>query len=277
MVDVDQESFELFPTDDQTEETNHLTAVETTDAPEVIRTEKSLASASSEITVHSNSVQVGGRTFANGEHVTIWNRSEKRKIAGNAAPLGRNLETYLRKHPDCEVYDGQNLEYEKNRRGDKIQSTGLGAHIAIWNRLEKRKIAGNAAPLQKNLHTYLAKHPDCEVYTSQDKRQAKEKAASRSQASRATPIHRPAPPAEVAQSASPPTQNFMPMDPWLVGVEGDIEVVANDEELDESAFLEAMDEEEDTLQSLDLESGVGFSPSYYFSVGPTAGMSSIEG
>ncbi|GJD11781.1 hypothetical protein Gasu2_59070 [Galdieria sulphuraria] len=46
------------------------------------------------------------------ERVIIWNRKYRRKVGGNAAPFRRNLAAYLQKHPDCEVYCGQDLYKE---------------------------------------------------------------------------------------------------------------------------------------------------------------------
>jgi hypothetical protein len=117
--------------------------------------------------------------YADGDHVTIWNRIEKRKIAGNAAPLGKNLQKYLDLHPDCEVYHVQDHELSGSRSGRKRQRgegemAAAGDHVAIWNKKEQRKIAGNAAPLLKNLVSYLAKRPDCEPYDFQDQELKKE-------------------------------------------------------------------------------------------------------
>uniref|UniRef100_A0A7S0G0Q7 BRK domain-containing protein n=1 Tax=Rhodosorus marinus TaxID=101924 RepID=A0A7S0G0Q7_9RHOD len=99
------------------------------------------------------------------EHVTIWNRIEFRKIAGNAAPLRRNLDKYLSKHPECEVYRGQEKILEQSG------VTKQNEHVPIWHKLDRRKVTGNAAPLRKNVELYLSKHPNCEVYTGQDKMQ----------------------------------------------------------------------------------------------------------
>eukprot|EP00173_Palmaria_palmata_P003044 Plantae.Rhodophyta-Palmaria_palmata.ctg3163.p1 GENE.Plantae.Rhodophyta-Palmaria_palmata.ctg3163~~Plantae.Rhodophyta-Palmaria_palmata.ctg3163.p1 ORF type:complete len:394 (-),score=82.81 Plantae.Rhodophyta-Palmaria_palmata.ctg3163:328-1470(-) len=111
--------------------------------------------------------------FGDNEHVTIWNRIECRKIAGNAAPLGRNVYKYLDQHADCEVYYNQDKAGPGERSAKKkrlLEGDAIfaGDHVPIWNRRLCRKIAGNAAPLHKNLDAYLAKRPDCERYTFQD-------------------------------------------------------------------------------------------------------------
>ncbi|PXF47045.1 hypothetical protein BWQ96_03122 [Gracilariopsis chorda] len=114
-----------------------------------------------------------GMRFNDMEHVRVWNREEKRKIAGNAAPLGKNIERYLREHQECEVYTGQDISDKQERKASGLQypsALSAGDHVTVWNRVEKRKIAGNAAPLVKNLEAYLRKNPNCEVYNLQDRR-----------------------------------------------------------------------------------------------------------
>eukprot|EP00301_Raphidiophrys_heterophryoidea_P006258 c12541_g1_i2.p1 GENE.c12541_g1_i2~~c12541_g1_i2.p1 ORF type:complete len:204 (-),score=46.73 c12541_g1_i2:32-604(-) len=41
--------------------------------------------------------------------------------------------------------------------------------ITIWNKAERRKVSGNAAPKSKNLRSYLDSNPHCEVFVDQDR------------------------------------------------------------------------------------------------------------
>lgn len=56
------------------------------------------------------------------EHVSVWNRRERRKIAGNAAPLRRNLVKYLETHPNCEIYVAQDGKIQKKKKSRVVYS-----------------------------------------------------------------------------------------------------------------------------------------------------------
>lgn len=109
---------------------------------------------------------MGGAGAIDDKRITVWNRMTKRKIAGKAAPMSRNLENYLRKNPDCEVYTGQDAHVTPEEKKAIIAAQN---RIAIWNKATRKRISGNAAPREAKLAEYLRKHPECEVYSGQDK------------------------------------------------------------------------------------------------------------
>lgn len=61
------------------------------------------------IRVQSAAVRPGGAIPSGNERTVMWNVTKKLKVCGMAAPMQKNLAEYLRTHPECEVYDGQDL------------------------------------------------------------------------------------------------------------------------------------------------------------------------
>merc|ERR1711977_369659 len=99
--------------------------------------------------------------------VTMWNTRELRKVSGNAAPMEKNVQEYIRLHPEMEVFVAQDQVLGQDQLASKARLSAR--RVPIWNRKENRVCSGNAAPLERNLFEYLRKHPDCEVYTDQGK------------------------------------------------------------------------------------------------------------
>ena len=58
------------------------------------------------------------------ERITIWNNKKKSKTFGMNAPMRKNLEEYLRTHPQCEVYTDQ----------DKDMVETLCVHVCVRTR-----------------------------------------------------------------------------------------------------------------------------------------------
>ena len=84
--------------------------------------------------------------------VTLWNTTTKRKIAGKAAPMEKNLQDYLQKHPECELYNGQDKLLSPEEKRDLIAAQN---RISIWNTDIQKRISGNAAPTERKLAEYL--------------------------------------------------------------------------------------------------------------------------
>jgi len=93
---------------------------------------------------------------AAGKRVTIWNWREQRKLSGNSAPFKKNLQDYLRKHPDWEEYAGQDKdENGKKNFAPKKRKTVEGKDIpdSGTEMVKGRKIKGNESPLQPVMPT----------------------------------------------------------------------------------------------------------------------------
>ena len=121
------------------------------------------------------------------ERATLWHPILKRKLSGTAAPKKKNLHAYFQRNPAWELYNHQDLYVTQEEKRKIIDAE---KRITIWNRVTKRRTsglvpigagsvlgrlltdtlaAGNAAPREAKLESYLKSHPDCEVYNCQDR------------------------------------------------------------------------------------------------------------
>jgi len=140
-------------------------------------TAKAESSSSSPAAAGTSSDAVAATTtkLESGRRVPLWNVVYRRRISGNSAPMEQNLEKYLKRHPECEIYAGQDLPTyaggdQEAKRQAALQALAarpvrqLQKRVTLWHKIHKRKVVGNAAPLEKNVDEYLRKHPEFELY-----------------------------------------------------------------------------------------------------------------
>merc|ERR1711907_579931 len=116
---------------------------------------------------------------ANAEkRVTIWNWREKRKLSGNSAPFKKNLQEYLRKHPDWEEYVGQDKDENgtksfapKKRRKDVKPVEGKGDAVrrsvpphraGMISTMDQAVLMGES-PRRRSVPTHRGLHQDKDV------------------------------------------------------------------------------------------------------------------
>jgi hypothetical protein len=103
------------------------------------------------------------------KRVSLWNVVYRRRICGNSAPMEHK---YLAKHPECEVFCGQDTHdgsstlsaVPMGQKSQAVARTPLMKRVTLWHKIQRRKIVGNAAPLERNVDKYLQKHPEYEIY-----------------------------------------------------------------------------------------------------------------
>jgi|EP01047_Picozoa_sp_COSAG01_P010103 hypothetical protein len=102
--------------------------------------------------------------------VSLWNCVYQRRQQGACAPYEHNLAKYLFKHTDCEIFCGQDSIDPTAQHtvcpGPRHTATTAPSQkrVALWHKVQKRRVVGNAAPFERNVREYLRKHPEYELY-----------------------------------------------------------------------------------------------------------------
>merc|ERR1712199_19259 len=78
--------------------------------------------------------------------VTMWNTQELRKVSGNAAPMEKNVQEYIRQHPEMEVYVAQDQMVTHDQLATK--ASRAARRVPIWNRKVSRILS---EPTERNL------------------------------------------------------------------------------------------------------------------------------
>jgi len=70
-----------------------------------------------------SALMVDGNTEDQEQRVTLWNPIERRKLSGNAAPLARNVQSYLSRNMDWEIYSNQDISLQHENSSSSNQTT----------------------------------------------------------------------------------------------------------------------------------------------------------
>merc|ERR1712100_74539 len=80
------------------------------------------------------------------KRVTMRNTREYRKVSGNAAPKPWNLERYMEKHPEMEVYRGQQCPMDFHQLKEAV--------VPVWRSGTERSRRSIRATLLRSRRTF---------------------------------------------------------------------------------------------------------------------------
>lgn len=92
-------------------------------------------------------------------------------------PGRRDLKFFLSRHPEYEVYTGQDLHQEEEdlRRVLALSVLGTDApqlsyaqdRIPVWDRVAKKKVENTDAPMRCQLVDFIVENPSFDIYINQ--------------------------------------------------------------------------------------------------------------
>lgn len=121
-------------------------------------------------------IELGNQSSETPKRVWMWNNKDGYKICGNSAPLYGNVQKYLERSPDMEIYCGQDHDDRlpenwrmETHSGKRVRLTN--GRLFLRDKETKRRLGGNACPLYRNMDTFLRKNPRYERTTAPPQRE----------------------------------------------------------------------------------------------------------